>query len=215
MIGVREYAQRTGISPRAVRLRIASGALPAEKHGGTWVITEDRARRGARRPGRRLSSGSFDQLAALLDGDGADLTPDHRRRALERTAHLDREGLAALSAYAERPDLAVHHYRAAPDDLAELRDDSRLVRTGISHPDAEVYGPMLDAYVSEVDHQNIARFHLLEPATGHESDLTLRVQDPPPVVRRLHVIADLLEDPSPRSRAEAQRLLSLLLAERP
>lgn len=69
---------------------------------------------------------------------------------------------------------------------------------------------MIDAYVSAPDRDQIELFHLLEPASHGDASITLRVQNPPPQVRRLHVIADLLDDRSPRSRTEAERLFAEL-----
>ena len=72
---------------------------------------------------------------------------------------------------------------------------------------------MLDAYVLSDVRDEIVLFHMLGPAESRSANVVLRVQDPPPEVRRLHVIADLLDDPNPRSRAEASRLLELALSE--
>lgn len=208
MSSIHEYAQRAGISPRAVRFRIKEGTLAAHKTGGTWLITEDLAGATARRPGRRLSARSFDLLAAYLDGDDVDQSSDERRRAAERASRVLRLGVRQVREFAQRPEISVERFRASVEDLAELREDRRLVFTGVSHHDSEVYGPVIDAYVSRPDRDEIEMFHLLEPASRSDSNITLRVQDPPPEVRRLHVIADLLDDYSPRSLTEAERLFA-------
>lgn len=208
MSSIHEYAQRAGISPRAVRFRIKEGTLAAQKTGGTWLITEDPTEATARRPGRRLGARSFDLLAAHLDGDDMDQTSDERRRAAERASRILRLGVRQVREFARRPEISVERFRTSVDDLAELREDRRLMLTGVSHHDSEVYGPVIDAYVSRQDRDDIEMFHLLEPASRSDSNITLRVQDPPPEVRRLHVIADLLDDHSPRSLTEAERLLS-------
>lgn len=210
MLSVEEFARLSGISPRAVRHRAASGALRARKVGGRWVIEAEpgRARRSA---GRRLSATSFDLLARYVDGERQDLDPDQRRRAKERLRTIREHGIAQVGHYAERPDLRIERFRASPEDVAELRSRSDLALTGISHPSAEVYGDVVDAYVSPAVRDELELFHLLIPADEGEADVVLRVQDPPPVVRTLHVIADLHDDPSSRSRAEAQRLLARVL----
>lgn len=124
---------------------------------------------------------------------------------------MRRLGVEQVREFAIRPDLTVEQYRASADDLAELRSDRRLTYTGVSHEDAEVYGPVIDAYVSRSDCDDIALFHMLEPVRRAEANVALRVQDPPPQIHRLHVIADLLDDGAPRSTIEAERLMSGLL----
>lgn len=210
MLSIEEYAKQVGISPRAARLRVSTGKVEGRKVGGRWVI-ESQDTRGAPRPGRRLSSHSFDLLAAYLDGAGEELTGDERRRARERVARIRSGGIPQVRRYAERPDVPVSRFRASDADLAELRSDSRLLFTGVSHRDAEVYGPVIDAYVSPRDREDIELFHMLEPSPRESCNVTLREQDPPPSLHRLHVIADLLDDDQPRSRAEASRLLALVL----
>lgn len=212
MQSIQEYAKQAGVSPRAARLLAAQGRIPARKIGGRWMV-ERTHRLHSRGPGRRISSRAFDHLAAYLDGDGDSLSPDQRRRARERAGRIAETGIAQVRRYAERPDSSVEHFLASKEDFDELRARSDLTWTGISHPDAEVYGRVLDAYVSSEMREEIVLFYMLEPAAPGAANVVLRVQDPPPVVRRLHVIADLLEDPSPRSRAEASRLLDIVLNE--
>lgn len=210
MLSVEEFARRSGISPRAVRRRAASGALHAHKVGGRWVIDAEpqHTRRSA---GRRLSSRSFDILAGYIDGERHGLDPDQRRRAKERFHKIREHGIAQVGRDAERPDLRVERFRASPEDVSEIRARSDLALTGISHPSAEVYGGVVDAYVSPAVRDELELFHLLVPVDEGEADVVLRVQDPPPAVHSLHVIADLLDDPSSRSRAEAKRLLAGVL----
>lgn len=118
-----------------------------------------------------------------------------------------------MKEFGRRPDLTVRTFRASQDDLGEMLADRRLVGTGVMHPDAEVYGPVVDAYVTPADAEEIELFHLLAPSVGSEANIRLRIQDPPPQVRRLHVIADLLDDHSVRSWREARRLLSQVIGE--
>ena len=214
MISIQEYAERAGISPQAVRKRILNGRLPARKVGREWAIADDVDIPGLQRPGRKLSTAAFDELAAYLDGEKTGLHSDKLRRARERASMINRHGLPQVQEYARRPDLHVHRLRADNADVAELRSDPRLELTGISHPDAEVYGTAVDAYASPEALDDIELFHMLDPAGRREANVVLRIQDPPPRARRLHVIADLLEDHHARSIAEAERLLGLLLQER-
>lgn len=211
MLSIQEYAQRAGITPRAVRFRIDDGSLLAHKVAGRWVIPEPQEAPRALRPGRKIRARSFDLLAAYLEGDDARMSADDRRRAAERMQRIKKLGVEQVGEYAQRPDIPVSRYLASPRDLAELRTDPRLRLTGISHRDAEVYGPVVDAYVSRADHDDIELFHMLEPAPHGRANVTLRIQDPPPTVRHLHVIADLLDDQDPRSLTEARRLLAALV----
>ncbi|MDO5618219.1 hypothetical protein [Kocuria sp.] len=158
-----------------------------------------------------MSIQSFDHLAAYLDRDDAGLTPDQRRRAAERVRRIKKFGLPQVAKFAARPDLPVRAYLAHAADLAELQQDRRLALTGVSHPMAEVYGPVVDAYLTQRDGHDLALFHLLEPSNRAEANVRFRIQDPVPRVRPLHVIADLLDDPNPRSYREAERLLGNLL----
>ena len=214
MLSIQEYAERAGISPQAVRKRIRTGRLPARKVGRAWVIADDVDAPRPQRPGRKLSAATFDELAAYLDSAEVGLHPDKLRRARERASLIARHGLPQITEYARRPDLHVHRFRADDADVAELRVDPRLELTGISHPDAEVYGASVDAYVSSETLDDIELFHMLDPAKRREANIVLRVQDPPPRARRLHVIADLLDDHHARSITEAERLLSQLVQDR-
>lgn len=211
MLSIGEYAQRAGISARAVRYRIADGSLPARKIGGRWVIDGDHRPPQTRRAGRKLSAASFDLLAGFMDGDDAGMTPDARRRARERAHRIGDGGVEQVREFSRRPDVIVGTYRTSAQDLEELRHDARLHLTGISHPDAEVYGPVLDAYVSPSDHADIELFHMLEPVPRSAANVTLRMQNPPPRVRKLHLIADLLDDGDPRSQHEAELMLNRLM----
>lgn len=206
MLSVTEYARRAQITPRAVRARIERGTLAAEKAGGLWWVRED-AVRSLRRPGRRLSAASFDQLAACFDEDDRVLTPDERRRARERVHRIHAGGLRQVQTYARRSDMEVRAFVASMADLDELQTDERIVRTGVSHPSAEVYGPVLDGYVTREDAEDIELVHLLAPAVDGKQNVRLRIVPEVPDVRLLHVIADLLDDRHARSRSEAERLL--------
>lgn len=210
MRSIAEYASQAGVSPRAVRLRAASGHLAAHKVGGRWVI-EAKPEKSPRGGGRRLSAHSFDVLADFLDGEEQRLSADQRRRAKERALKIRALGIDQVKRYAERPDLHVERFKASGEDFDEISSRGDIAPTGISHPLAEVYGSIVDAYVSRAVRDEIELFHLLEPAEGVEANVVLRVQDPPPKVRSLHVIADLLGDPNARSRSEAERLFRRMM----
>lgn len=214
MWSVEAYAQQSGISARAVRFRIHAGSLSARKVAGTWVVEEE-PKFAVRRPaGRKMSEKSFGNLAAYLEHDDAVLSADERRRASQRARRLRVEGLPLLRHFADRSDLVLERYRGSAEDIEELRGASHLAFTGVSHPDAEVYGPVVDAYVDHDLRDQVTLFHMLEPVVPGEETIRLRVQESVPRVRRLHVIADLLDDCHPRSQAEAQRLFDHLMSKR-
>lgn len=211
MESVSQFARRAGVTPRAVRARIARGSLDARLEGGRWFVTEH-ADAAPRHRGRRLTSASFDRLAAYADGDTGLLTPDEKRRARERMERMRTGGVDAVQTYARRSDMVTEHFHATAADLEELRHEPSLALTGVSSQLSEVYGPVIDAYVGPADASRLALFHVLEPVSPGEQNVQFRVVPRPPKVRRLHVLADLLDDRHARSRAEAARLLSEILS---
>ncbi|WP_336086554.1 helix-turn-helix domain-containing protein [Nocardia sp. SSK8] len=82
-MNVAEYAELAGVSPRRVRVLARSGAIPAEKVGGRWVITAPQPVRRARR--RPLSYSSQRALARALHSRSLNgLTGQMRARTAER-----------------------------------------------------------------------------------------------------------------------------------
>lgn len=82
-----------------------------------------------------------------------------------------------------------------------------LSLTGISSDISQVYGSMVDAYVSSQDLENIIFLYNLLPASVDSANIILRECDEPPHILPLHVAVDLLDLGDPRSSAEAERIL--------
>jgi len=101
----------------------------------------------------------------------------------------------------------VHHLQAPPAEIPAILEDSALSLTGISSDISQVYGSMVDAYVSSQDLENIIFLYNLLPASVDSANIILRECDEPPHILPLHVAVDLLDLGDPRSSAEAERIL--------
>lgn len=67
LLTTHQAARALGISPRRVRALIASGRLPATKHGAMWVIRVDDLELVKERPTGRPPKGARVQVDASLD----------------------------------------------------------------------------------------------------------------------------------------------------
>lgn len=154
--------------------------------------------------GPRLSCDSFDQLAAYIDGDSETLTPRQRYDCRQRAARVFDEGLPVALAYAERKGVEVRRFSAPQGFVEEMRQDAVLTFTGISDPRSDIIAPGIDAYVPVGSAAMVEALYSLRPAVGSEANVTLRVvEKAPSPVRNLHVVTDLAQDWSSRSREAA------------
>lgn len=200
------------MSPSAVRAKAARGELAAQRCGRAWLILQE-VDRSVRKPqGRPMSLESFDELARFLDGDGNSMSAEHRRRARRRAERLARLGMPEMERIARSRSLHLERFTVAMRSLRRLHKDSRLHLTGVSNRLSEVLGPVVDAYIGRQDAAVLRSDFDLVPAAPSEANVILRITDAVPDVCQLHVIADLLDDDSPRSRADAERLLERALA---
>lgn len=216
-----EAAERLGVSPRAVRLRIAGGALPAVRLGRDWRVEEREVARLARRQsraGRPLSPAMAWAVLLLASGDepGADRlagVPRYRTRSRQwLREHPLGEHADALRERARREVFAAH-----PSELSRLRERPDVLLTGASVGDlvglvgearaAELYAPATkrDALVAG---------HALLAGPG---DVTVRwvpddvwaaLESVGGTAPRAAVLIDLLESEDPRARREAARRLA-------
>lgn len=207
---VREYADLLGVTPRRVRALIEAGSIRAEKVSGVWRITDGPPSvPKSSLSGPRLSSESFDRLADLLDLRGKALTPAERYACTKRAKRILEGGLPTAVAYAQRKGMSVHHFEAAVQDVAELRTDSRVMPTGISHPLAAIASNAVDVYVLTADYEAVIAEYFLEEAPLRRRNVTLRkVEVMPPRLGRLHVLTDLAGDGASRSIDAANRILA-------
>ena len=220
-LSVREAADRLGVSPAAVRLRIAGGKLPAVKLGRDWRVDEREVLRLARRrdgSGRPLSPAMAWAVLLLASGDAsrADrLAGGPRYRA--RARHWLREHPLADTADRLRERARRELFEAHPSELARLRDRSDVLLTGASAADA--VGLVGEAHVVELyapaaKRDSITGDHALLAGSGNVTvrwvpDDVWRVLDADGrVAPRAAVLIDLLESEDPRARREAARALT-------
>jgi hypothetical protein len=208
---VADYAAKNGLSVRRVQAQAASGALPARRVAGRWLIDESLEHRAvARRPlGVRMQKA----LSARLDGLDDGLTPTERLRLAR---HLDE-----LRSDADPADLIWAWFRprrplrldGLPSDVADLPADGRVVPSGFSDPRAGIAAAgMLEAHVGAHDLDAVLDDFILEPSDRptvllHVDDV--RPSDPVPLAV---LLVDLAQSPGPRERAQVGRLVAEHLA---
>jgi excisionase family DNA binding protein len=220
-VSVEEAAARLGVSPRAVRLRITDGALPAVKLGRDWRIDERELARLARRPpgaGRPLSTAMAWAVLLLASGDepGAD-----RLTGLPRYGSRARQWLREhpLAEYADRLRERARRevFDAHPSELDRLRDRPDILLTGVSV--ADVVGLVgqteaVELYASAANREAIAAAHALMAGSGAVTvrwvpeELWATLGAAGRVAPRAAVLVDLLESEDPRARREAARALT-------
>lgn len=220
-MSVEEAAERLGVSPRAVRMRISSGQLPAVKLGRDWRIDERELARLARRrqrSGRPLSPAMAWALLLLASGD--ELAAD-RVAAVPRYQARARQWLKErpLAEYADRLRERGRRevFDVHPSELSHLRRRPDILLTGTSA--ADVVGLLgedreMEFYAPERDRDAIVVEHAMMAGSG---DVTARwVPDDVwtalgvkgHVAPRAAVLVDLLESENPRARREAARALA-------
>jgi excisionase family DNA binding protein len=220
-VSVEEAAERLGVSPRAVRLRITDGALPAVKLGRDWRVDERAvARLARRRPGggRPLSPAMAWAVLLLASGDepGADRLigrPRYRARARQWLREHP------LAEYADRLRERARRevFDAHASELPGLRERPDVWLTGTSA--ADVVGLLGEAqavelYAPAADREAIVAEHALMTGSG---DVTVRwvpdevwpaLNPAGHVAPHAAVFVDLLESEDPRARREAERALA-------
>jgi excisionase family DNA binding protein len=237
-MSVPEAAAELGVSAARIRQRIDEGSLVAEKVGGRWLVdlassgSADRSQRG--RPVRPESvwySLLALRLAAQVDLPQVDqnkidlfsqglvvelkkISPASRHRAVARlSAAIARDDHdAILSWLRNRGERRV--YRAATADLAPLRDDDRLLPSGLSHPDSGMSGPRVaEGYVAAADIDAVAADHWLErPSIDERPNVFVHIVPAlPSRIGALLLAADLAEHEGPRERRRADELLEIAI----
>jgi excisionase family DNA binding protein len=218
---VREAAERLGVSPAAVRLRIAGGELPAVKLGRDWRLDEREVLRLARRgdgAGRPLSPAMAWAVLLLASGEEAGAgrlaqVPRYRARARQwLREHPLAEHIDRLRERARREVLDAH-----PSELPRLRDRPDVLLTGWSAADVvglvggtdvvECYAPAGVASSIVGDHALMAvggavTIRWVPDAVWERLDAGSRVAP------RAAVLVDLLESDDPRARRDATRALA-------
>lgn len=221
-LSVAEAAKRLGVGVPRVHQRISNGSLRAERIGAQWVVDELSLLRVAesRSPGRPLSSRSAWALIALAAGNAdalAGLAPVERARARERLNQLFVQVAEPLNSEEQLRDVAVllrswfrnraerRLYRAAGGDLAAMREDRRLVLSGLSAAGGIASGDVVEGYVASDKLERVVADYLLVSAE-RESNVVLHVVSPERPVdanARLLLAADLAEHRGPREELRA------------
>jgi excisionase family DNA binding protein len=185
-IGVQEAAARLGVSDRRVRALIDSERLAARRAGGRWLIDEAGLSGGvvASRPMSPRMAWAFivalsrvaEQDAARGSGSGGsellgrlNLASAERRRVDQRVMRLlaaDDPALLLRSWLAKRAARRV--YSAAPEDVAALVTDDRVVRSGVSDRAVGIsISDEVEGYVALANERDIVDEYLLSQVAPH------------------------------------------------
>ncbi len=209
-ITVPEVAEVLGVSARRVRQLIDAGRLRARRVGRQWLVD------GASLPtGPRRSRPMSVRVAwAFLAGDEP-TDPAAARRWHQRRRRLadDPEPESVLASWvASRGE----RLALAGREPGAVVADSRLVRSGLSDPRAQLSAADLaEGWVSAADLDMFCRDHLLRPTTAtpsvvvHVAPATITVLGPVPL---LLLAADLADHHQPRPTARARDLIGQALA---
>jgi hypothetical protein len=237
-MSVPQAAAELGVSVARVRQRIDEGSLVAEKLGGRWLVdlassgSADRPQRGrpvhpesvwysllalrlAAQVGLPEREGAMvDLLSPELVAEASKISPASRNRAVARlSGAIAREDhddiLAWLRNRGER-----RVYQAAMADLQPLREDDRLLPSGLSHPDSGMSDPRVaEGYVAVADIDAVVADHWLErPSIDQRLNVFLHVVPARPSrIGALLLAADLAEHEGPRERRRAHELLDIAI----
>lgn len=228
-ISVPEAAARLGVVAQRVRQRIQDGSLPAERVGGQWIIDEkDLARiADSNAPGRPLSERSAWGLVAAADKNVNllhSLSAPDRSRARARLRKLaaaqqdDSHEILRLLSVFMRNRAARRCYLVAQRDLNDLRNDSRIRLSGLSHPESGLAsGDLVEGYLSVDDLDDVIQDYLLRDVDRDRANVFLHVvssdiEEILPLLSRawnsLLMAADLSEHDGPRERHRAMEVLN-------
>ncbi|HEX3828275.1 MAG TPA: helix-turn-helix domain-containing protein [Sporichthyaceae bacterium] len=213
-VSVAEAAARLGVSSRRVRQRIARGHLAARRVGRVWVLEEaqlGRSERVARPMSARVAWAFLD----MLDGGRGEGVSQPEQSRLRKKRELLRNGDAASLLRSWLPNRAdVARYVAARADLPALREDSRLVRSGLSDLRSGLAAAgFVEGYVSAGDLDALVNEYLLSQQGRPNvvlhvlGDRSLPDPVPLPVL-----LADLADHDGPRESAAVERLIKDLPA---
>jgi hypothetical protein len=213
---VADYAAEADVSERRVRKLAESGKIDAFKVGRAWIIREPVSKHAQRRKsgGRPLTEESAWELALMLDGYVAESHRPSRARARINQLKHDQSLRDELGAWlVDRAE--ARHFRAQPGDLGDMREDNRLLATGVSHPDSGLLQAQEhEAYVVRQEFQDVVDDYMLMPSTPDKSNVILRVISGPVAPRavpRLLIAADLMDRGTAREHAAAREIVEKAL----
>jgi excisionase family DNA binding protein len=230
-ISVAEAARRLGVGVQRIHQRINDGSLRAIRIGHQWVIDEEFLvpASESRAPGRPLSHRSAWALLAASRADETflkELAPVERARARDRLRNLlvhSMPGTAVsapeVRAVASSLRLSLRNraerrlYRASPRDLPDVRDDNRIVLSGLSHPRSGIAsGGLVEGYVASADLDAVVGDYLLSAVVAPtDANVVLHVasavRPDSDDIAPLLLAADLAEHRGPREEIRAAELL--------
>lgn len=225
-LSIPELAKRLNVNESRARHLVQSGRIRGQRVGGRWLVDEaDAAQYQPGRPaGRPLSEYSawlFVQHSvsdeAWHDNFAFHLSPVEKHRLNRRWQRWESDSFSLpvlcslLANRAERVE-----YVASPSDIPDLRRDSRLRPSGVSHPEAGLLANAeLEAYVNRDDVDEVVKdWFLVEARPGQRSNVVLHVAEKvPDEIPLLVVAADLAERPGAREQQAARELVRSVRAD--
>jgi len=219
-VGVTQAAARLGVSPQRVRQLLESGRLPGQQVFGRWVIDPAALNRPEVSAGRPMSSRMAWGLVELLEGDRPEgLAPSEVSRLRRKVRSLASALDPALVLRSWLPNRAVRvKLVAEPSAVGRLREDERLVPSGVSDPRAGLSAAHeVEGYVRRQDVAGLRRDHLLLPVdvAGQAANVVLHVVERPVPTPAPWVLllADLADRAGPRETARLEELLAQRLSQ--
>ena len=180
-IPVAEAAERLDVHPSRVRAMIAHGQLEAQKLGGRWLVDRRSVESRNSNPpvdGRPFSAANAWALLCLSEGKEPGWVSKWELSRLRR--RLREDGLEKLAPRLWKRALK-KQLRAHPSLLPKLREDRRLIPSGVSVA-AEyridiVEGNTLEAYVADDQLEDVVHDNYLEPSQNPNVFLHVAPQD--------------------------------------
>lgn len=213
-VGISEAAQRLGVSAERVRQLIHADQLPARRVSGRFLIDESALGRPPA-SSRAMSSAMAWYLILMLSGvarpQGARPTELTRlRQKLARLRVEDQPATLLRSWLGRRAELRL--YSVAPADLPELRNDARIVISGISDARAGLSSAAeLEGYVAPEHLDAVVSEYLLSEVGRPNVFLHVHALEGPQAPLGV-VLADLADHNSPRKEGRLADLLREALA---
>ena len=208
-LDVRSVAEYLGVSDRRVRQLIDSGALPAQRLGGRYIIEEyrvPRSRPTTRPMSPRISWAFIDMLSGKRPSGISNSERTRLKDKYERLLAMDDPADLLRSWLRKRDQLLF--LQVNPRDVAAVREDPRLVPSGISDDRSCLSaGQEAEGYVHPRDVADLrARYLMVDRLPTNVWLHVVERTIPRPAPLGL-VLADLASHDSPR---EDQRVLELL-----
>lgn len=208
-VSVGQAAEALGVTSRRVHALIAAGRIRARKVSGVWLVDGASLPATARRGRPMTPAGAW---ALLLNA--APATPQDAYRRRQRLARLaaDPEPENLLASWVASRGRRELYSSNTP---AGVRDDQRVVATGVSDPRAGIGAAgIAEGWVTEADLRAVTRAHLLRTAdSAAAATVVLHVAAALPArpVPLLLLAADLADWEKPRELSAARRLVNAAL----